>query len=97
VRQSERGKQARVASDRCQPVGQELNGAIDGLLTPAPALVPGAQVALVRARIVDGSFREALVLLGRKAKTQRVNDLPSDPFLDREDVLDRSSYVSDQR
>ena len=61
---------------------------IDRVLPPAPSFLPRAQVALVGVNVVGGAFDEPAFFVGAELKLERVDDRASEPFLEREDVLD---------
>ena len=61
---------------------------IDGILSPAPSFLAGAEIALVRGETVDRPFREAMLFVRREPQLEGVDDQPGQAFLDGEDILD---------
>ena len=88
IRQTQCGVQSGVVADDLQPVAQEMDGVIDRVLPPAPALLARAEVALVRVQVVDGALGEPSFFVGGEPELERIHDHPGETFLDREDILD---------
>jgi hypothetical protein len=71
-----------------QPVVEKMNGVIDGVLAPAPALLACAEVALVRVQVFDGVLGEPPFFISGELKLEGIDDHTGETFLNREDILD---------